>query len=117
MNKDYVTHNEFNRKISKLNWNVVEATSSVIIPISWDNVKEFYFRVLGHELATFGYGYFPKEFWHNDGTYGAIVNCINTNGTYISSAVFTISNKTQNSFQVNITCKNGALDTFLMGYR
>lgn len=103
--------------VTRMDWNIINSTStSVIIPMAWDTVREFYFRVLGGDSATFGYLYIPKEFWHNNGTYVALLNCIDQTFKLQGSALFSISNKTSNSFQINMTVK-GTQNNFMVGYR
>ena len=100
-------------------WNILEgeAGTPIIIPMSWDKVKEFCFRILGNDQATFGYKHVAKEFWHNDGTYGVLVEAINEHGSCNGGLVFSISNKSLNSFQLNAVVKNSAMTGFKVGYR
>ena len=72
--------------------------STVTIPINWNELKEISFRVLGTESATFGYVTIPKEQWHDNGTYGVLVNCINGAGGIVGYRRFWVSQKNQNNF-------------------
>lgn len=102
-----------------INWKILEgeADTPIIIPMSWDKVKELCFRILGNDQATFGYKQVPKEFWHNDGTYGVLVEAINEHGSCKGGLIFSISNKTSSSFQLNAVVKNSAMTGFKVGYR
>lgn len=84
--------------------------------MSWDDVSEFQFRILGNDSSTFEYVSVNKDLWHNDGTYPIFCNVFNYLGTFKGSAQFTVTDKTSTSFNIS-SVNNGASSGFKVSYR
>ena len=100
------------------NWTTVSgsAGTTLNIPISFDELNEVSFRVLGNDSASFGYVNVHKDQWHNEGTYPIICNAFNELGAFKGSVTFTVSNKTNNSFDI-VSVNHGAGGGFMVSYK
>ena len=94
----------FNTKLGN-DWHTFtgSAGTAITISVNFDKVKEFAFRVLGGDNATFGYLSIPKDIWYNNGTYGLSVTCFDNNGYRQGSVDFVCADKQTNSFKINST--------------
>ena len=74
--------------------------TKIKIPISFNDLKEISFRVLGTDQASFGYISVPKKAWLNDGAYEIAVHCFNHLGGYVGYAYFKVTTKNSNDFEI-----------------
>lgn len=94
----------FNTKLGQ-DWHTFtgSAGTAIEVPVNFDKVKEFAFKVLGGDDGTFGYLSIPKDIWHNNGAYGLVVPTFSDAGGFKGSVVFTCGDKQSNSFKINST--------------
>ena len=74
--------------------------NTINVPISWDNLKEISFRVLGTDSATFSYVTIPKEQWSSEGAYEVGVPCFSKEGAHVGYKRFWVSQKNTNNFVI-----------------
>lgn len=115
VNASNLNHNfsELNNGIDELktdvndskNWKKVsfdESNNTFTVPISWENLTEISFRVLGTDQASFSYVTIPKGQWHNDGSYPVQVVCFSTGGGNTGYANFIVISKNVDNFIVKM---------------
>ena len=73
------------------------------VPISWNDLKELSFRVLGSDNASFGFLTIPKELWHNNGTYELDVKCYDVSNNYMGYKRFKVTTKNSNNFVITVS--------------
>ena len=89
---------------------VIDSTNNTItIPVSWDDLQEISFRVLGTDQASFGYLTAPKEFWHNNGAYELQINCFDYNGNYKGYKQFKVITKNTHNFVIAMSGTAGGV--------